>query len=394
MLSFLFSNKTIEKGYKKEGNIKHIHRNSNGIFGEIYSSSMENIYVAKVYFNGEMCCSCKSGLCGSRRCWHICALFHMMDAYERDWYVRTALEDKRGKTMNYQDFIDVNALGVNDLIGGLPIGSAMGLVGPHASGKTILNMHFLYETLRSTNTNCGVIVDTEGSPQSFNGWANILNERYGMDLEVHYIPIKLNKGNLIVPKVPTSGIIVLSCRDIQRLLWMHGRKAFMKISNGKITMKPQDDGWEPDIRDSKMGKILSRLGSNCRFLSYDSISFPLADFGSERVNFPARGSATAWWLFSIERLAEEFNLFTTGILHESVDPGKQYDRPKIFGGKVVGHTFKFLVYISKERTRRTPKTEKRGRDDRELWNMRHPFKKPFDVYLTLGLGKKGFVLKR
>ena len=298
--------------------------------------------------------------------------------------------------------------GINTLIGGLPVGSMLGLYGMAEAGKTTLAFHMIYDRLIENNKNPSnaLIFDTEGSEYTYIEWLERLNERHGVDVGLkwlHYNPDTLKISETSDNKEHHCYIYVLDVRTLEHILAFHGRGCSISISKvrntrsgeikgGKITLKPENSLWTT-LNDSPLGEIVEE--KEIGILLYDSITNPLTIFGSQEENLPARANCTSWWLTRVQELAEAKDLVVIGVMHETSNPQREWERPGYEGGKTIEHNFKFVVYISLGKSKRTPKTPQNDTSwhptTRELRNARHPSKKPFEMYVKLDLTDSGFV---
>lgn len=305
-------------------------------------------------------------------------------------------------------YIESMLKGINNLVGGLPTGSILGLFGIAGAGKSILAFHLIYDRLLETNNDTNAMIfDTEGSEFTYIEWLPILNERTGLDVGlkfVSYDPESLEVTITDDKQKHDKFIYILDMRQITHILGFHGRGCTMtrsktrdsrdgEVKGGKVKLVGEDDKWFDIIDETPIGKFIDehKIG----ILIYDSITNPLTIFGFEQENLPSRTNATNWWLTSIQALAEEKELVCVVTAHETSNPQKAWERPHYEGGKAIEHNMKFVVYISEGKSSRTPKTPKEdtnwSQTTRELRNQRHPSKRPFIEYVKLDLTDTGFI---
>lgn len=298
--------------------------------------------------------------------------------------------------------------GVNELVGGIPTRSIMGIFGTAESGKTILAFHLIYDKLieDKENKSSALIFDTEGSEYTYIEWLEVLNERHNVDVGLKwadYDPETLKVNISDDGKTHDKYIFVLDIRTIEHILSFHGRGCSVttsktrhtregEVKGGKFDLKPENRLWV-SLWESPVGKFIEE--HNIGMIVYDSITNPLTEFGFQQENLPARSNCTSWWLTKIQELSQLLDLVVIAILHETGNPQKEWERPSHEGGKAIDHNLKFIIYISAGKSKRTPKTPTSDTDwnptTRELRNARHPSRRPFETYVKLDLTNNGFI---
>ena len=279
----------------------------------------------------------------------------------------------------------------NDLVGGVPRGTALALYGPQASGKTLLNLQLAYEVMKQTEEHA-VLIDTEGNFHSLTQWGKRFADRYKFETPPNIVEASIERTGkdyeLIMPELDGQSIINIDARSIEKILWFHGRQSDISVSKAKMEIRPVEAGWKSDIADSPIAELVN--DDDVSYVSYDSVTAPGVEFGTQQQNYPARATAIGYWLFSAQSLAERYKLYMTAVTHESINSQEKYKKPMQAGGKNVGYTFKFVSYITNLRTSRTPTTLKRPKEVREIWNARHPGKAPWEEHGEMELSDKGF----
>lgn len=305
-------------------------------------------------------------------------------------------------------YIESMLKGINNLVGGLPVGSLLGIFGVAKSGKSILAFHLVYDKLLEEDSDSNALIfDTEGSEFTYIEWLEILNERTGLDVGLKFVVYNPKTLEVSISDDKTKHdkyIYILDMREITHILGFHGRGCSLNISKtrdsregevkgGKLGLKAENEQWFEDIWESPIGKFVTNY--KIGLVVYDSLTNPLTDFGFEKENLPARTNATNLWLARIQALAEVMELVCIVTLHETGDPQKGWVRPQYEGGKAVEHNLKFAIYLSEGKSSRTPKTPKEDTNwtttTRELRNERHPSKRPFVEYVKLDLTDTGFI---
>ncbi len=297
--------------------------------------------------------------------------------------------------------------GLNDLTGGIPTGTIIGLYGAARGGKTTLSFHLVFDKLMEEGSDENALIfDTEGSEYTYIEWLEILNKRYEVNFGLKWVNYDQNTLKTSITddgKEHDKYIYVLDVRTVEHILAFHGRGCTISISKtrstrdgevkgGKITLKPEAQQWM-SIWNSPLGKFV--IEHDIGMVVYDSITNPLAIFGSQEENLPARSNCTSWWLTRAQELAEVHELAMIAVIHETSNPQRSWERPGYEGGKSVEHNLKFIIYINEGKSKRTPATPNKDKEwystTREIRNARHPCKKPFNDYIKLDLTDEGFV---
>lgn len=375
MLEELVSRKILENAKEKE--VSDLKIGTKLITGTVISSSSETQYTPSVRLDGTFRCGCPYSGFHEKLCSHIAALLLKADEQAKPFIEALTKRPKLPFT-----YYPANLEPFNDLIGGLPIGSALGIYGPFTSGKTILTLQLAF----SVNGNA-LFIDTEGSGYSYHYWTQRLGELYNRPTVVECVQTKLEEENkkvkLSIQDISDSDegtFYVMDVRGLDKILALHGRPVKIQLKGEKFSLSPREH-WYSDIWDIPLAAFIQK--HNIKYLVYDSISQPLAGLISERHNFPVRNNACNLWLTQAERLAEFYNLIVIGTHHETKDPTVPFSLPKALGGGAVGYNFKFQVYLGL--LTQSPKESRRV-----LKINRHPYKPPFAERKLLMLTDNGF----
>lgn len=309
-------------------------------------------------------------------------------------------------------YLPTNIAAINDLLGGLPVGSGTLFYGPPEAGKTILEEQCAFEVLQTGHN--AVIIDTEGSDHTYADWHDKFNKRYALEgqeslnaglhfVKVVHTPVSQKSGSdhsifkffydkEEVKKHPVN-IFIFSIREITEILAFFGKPVLIEPSEGgKFKVSPQP-GW-------KMNPVLSALGqfmqqNNVGYLAVDSLTNPTKQLGTEQQNLPARAQVIGYLMTSIQGLTEKQSLVTVMVSHEgktgNTNPFEKFKRPQPLGGDTVMYNVKYAVYMSHEPGPRTPETVKYKAPTREFWVSRHPSREPWTRYAFLTLGAQGFL---
>lgn len=362
------------------------------IYGIVKSHKSKKCYTPFISY-GNYSCGCENFLYTQRVCSHILALLYDNIKRNRKYFEEIIV----GGTEMKLRYIKTSLEGFNDLVGGIPIGTPIGLIGHPEAGKTILTVQLIHELLAKKTDKNALMIDTEGSGDTVVGWNEILNKRFETNIEL--ISAKVINENdkfkleFTPKKWDDQAIFIFDLRSLKRLLRFFGRGARIKISNnsGKIGIKADSKTWVTEIEEALIYQIVEDY--NIKGITLDSVSAPLKIFGTEQENYPARANCANWLMAPLHDISETFKLCTLITLHETLNPTDMYAKPSFAGGNAVAHSLKYVMYMSEKATSHTPHTDNknRGITVRELWNKRHPTRAPFSQYRYINLKSNGFV---
>jgi len=365
--------------------------------GEIQSGISDEIYTPLICGN-KMSCGCKHMFYHVEPCSHLYALINSKPEYINKVIIGESMRPR---------FVKTKLKAIQRLVKGIPVGSPIGVYGSPEAGKSTLTIQLMFELLakRKTHKN-GLIIDTEGSSFTISEWLDTFNDRYDLGAEIVFVRFEVNekavgrgyskKIKMIYdpPKFESPTIFVFDVRNVEDLLTLIGKSSTLTISpKGKIDLLPDSKLFKTDFKDSLLYEIIEKY--KIKALCLDSISYPLQTFGMSRSNFPVRAQAANWIMSAVHNISERLELCSFVVAHQTLDPADTYSKPEFTGGKAVLHALKFILYIAAKASSHTPKTDvpNRGKNDRELWNKRHPSKEPFGMYQMMTLTNEGFVDK-
>jgi len=228
-------------------------------------------------------------------------------------------------------------------VGGYPKSTICGLYGPSGSAKSIFCWQEVFFFLSQSKQNV-LYFGTEGGEEMYPQlWFQRWKERFNLkdtDLE---------------------RIRVLSIRDIQKILDLHGYQVRIKRAfSGKVDLLTTGQTLSKREKDPLKGVWLSDiehyvLDNNIGLIVYDSITNPIdLEFaGGGYLDFPARAGIVSKWLNSLQRMTSMFDILILTVHHHSVRPGSEpdisilRDMPQIKGGEITEYNLKITMYLQK-----------------------------------------------
>jgi len=331
-------------------------------------------HLVEVTDAGEYSCDCEDALYRKRICKHVVKV--LLDPRNRDIaeeFLRAVMGGK--KAGKFVKFHSSGLKEIDKISMGIPEGYLIALFGPPESGKTILAYQIMGNVIKGKGNL--LVLDTERAYPMYEMWLDKFFDGY--DIHIVELGKKLPQGNYVY---------VYQVEDIVELLSLHGKSARVKVSDkGKVELVP-DKGWTISIRDTAIYELCEN--GNVAGIIYDSVTEPVEEFGTAQQNLGARNQAYKWVLTTASKLVESRKMFGIAIFHETVNPTNPRDPPKIKGGTGVKYNIKMALYISRDRTSHTPKTESRPKHVREVWVARHFNLPPWVEYGEIELTAQGF----
>ena len=313
--------------------------------------------------------------------------------------------------------------GIAELMGGIPLGELMEMVGKFASLKSQIAAQVSWEVVHKHQK--GVIyMDTEGGQARFlfPHWLDVLNKKYGGDVQLEHRVIDLRKWQeitkkslvegektkrqvkdipyKILKKAPTNKpkIIVIGARDIERLSLFFG--SVIEIDYGKGKGKIQayvqpETGLFKYPWQFPISKIVEKEKmENGGMIVLDSITMPVEEtYTGGQQSLPGRKYAFMTTISGIRSVVNEYDLYGLVNSHESSqDSSMIKSQPKAVGGVAVGHNFKFVLGIKGIKIGDGKEEVKEmRRNTRRLFTLRHPTKKPRWAYRDVLMTDEGVV---
>jgi len=228
-------------------------------------------------------------------------------------------------------------------VGGYPTSVIIGIFGPSGSAKSILMWQEVFYYLSQSDKNV-LYFGTEGGEEMYPQlWFQRWKERF------HLKDTDLER------------IRVLSIRDIQKILQLHGYEVRVKRAfSGKVDLLTTGTTFMKREKDPLKGTWLSEIenyviDNKIGMVVYDSITNPvdLEFAGGGYLDFPARAGVTSKWLNSLQRMTSMLNVLILTVHHHSVRPGSDpdisilRDMPQIKGGEITEYNLKITIYLQK-----------------------------------------------
>jgi hypothetical protein len=227
-------------------------------------------------------------------------------------------------------------------IGGYPTRTLIGIFGPSGSAKSILCWQEAFFFLKQSQKNV-LYFGTEGGEEMYPQlWFSRWKERFALKSE------------------DLQRVYVLSMRDIQKILELHGYIVRIKREySGKLDVLTTGLNLKKYEKEGKFkGAYLSPIeefvvNNNVGMIIVDSISNPIdLEFsGGGYLDFPARAGITSKWLNVLQRIASRMDVLILTVYHHSVRPGSEPDLstlkdvPKIKGGEITEYNLKIILYL-------------------------------------------------
>jgi len=232
---------------------------------------------------------------------------------------------------------------VNSLlkIGGYPQNTIIGLYGPSGGAKSIFCWQEAFFFLKQSDKNV-LYLGTEGGEELYPQlWFGRWKERFGLDAK------------------DLSRIYVLSIRDIQKILALHGYNIRInRHFSGKSELLTTGINYIKRTQEPLKGEYVSEIENfiidkNIGMIIVDSITNPidLELAGGGYLDFPTRAGIISKWLNSLHKICTRLNTLIITVHHHSFKPAAQPDLatlkdvPKIKGGEIVEYNLKIVMYL-------------------------------------------------
>lgn len=375
------------------------------VVGDVLGSDGKKKYRVTIANDGRCTCTHEHWK-QDELCSHIGAVIENM-GMQADPFIKSVINRYRykdGKAKFITSFLPTDLRAINYLLGGLPVSTEVLVYAPFEAGKTILAMQLAFNVMQLTGGGA-MIIDTEGSEFTYTEWIEIFNKRYGMNvqlvlLDVRVIPSDEKKKkafNFSITPLPKDyerskrqKLIIVDARGITSLLPFLGRYVRFETSElGKTSLKSLKGDMDEQPWETRIADIIKK--NDVGFLALDSLTRPLDQLVPSKANLPGRAQATQLLLTQLDILAHWFSIPVVVTAHETLDPLDTFSKPEPKGGKNVHYAFKFVLYMSWKSSSHTPHVEKREVNTREIHLKRHPSKASFGVHQIIDLTNDGFV---
>lgn len=304
------------------------------------------------------------------------------------------------------DVIEIQHMkGFQRLSGGIERGSITGFFGPPFAGKSTALFELSCECAMKLDGDM-LVFDTESSWPSYKALRKKMERKFNVPVNIvrmkPHIEDNRQKTNRQFkvdwsiyrgkPDPETLNVYILLCPDIQDILIAHGKGMDLLPSDnaesGKMKAIPQKQAWARTIFDAPFYKFCQEANIKC--IIYDSMTNPLTELTAVSENFPARTDLNSIWFNQIHKLAAELEIPILVALHESRNETGFSKGLKVKGGAAVLYNVKTVFYLLRDHVKGLlPGSANKPRgladDERAMYIMRHPDKKPWqDVeYFTL-----------
>jgi energy-coupling factor transporter ATP-binding protein EcfA2 len=299
---------------------------------------------------------------------------------------------------------------VQDLIGGIPVGTITGLLGPPGAGKSTLGMQALAEIVAVQKGNL-LIFDTENKFHVFLHLCEGLSERFGLNLNLVRVKGRIKKSG---GKDPTysvdwemeddvdpkaTNVFVIHCPNVTPISIMLGAGFELKTyESGKfkvISLAGAAAG-SVDITEAPIAKFMQK--HKCSAMLFDSITNPFDIIPAVGENFPARADAEQIIMLQLHSLAAEYDLPILMTVHESKNDTNPFSKQlKMEGGKSIGYNLAYVLYLmEKNEIGLLPKgavkpKSSMPRDQRAVFVSRAPSRPPWANVRYFTITEKGLV---
>lgn len=303
---------------------------------------------------------------------------------------------------------------LQDMLGGLPLGTITGFVGPPQTGKSTVMFQAAVEAAMKMKKNI-LVFDTENKFHTYMELTNVFANRYQTDLNIiktdPVITVKPGKDSpeyevewtlASTPSKDAINVFLVRCPDIKNILILWGRGADIKIfeGSGKVQAMLLRGAWAEDATEIPMVKFVEKYNIGPQIV--DSITQPFDEFPAISSNFPARADLTQLLFIQIHKAAAVQYLPVMVAVHESTNPTDAFSKGlKMEGGKSVGYNLEYVIYLLLKNDmgllpKGAAKPPTLADNERAMFVMRRPNTRSFARYRLLEYAPEdqgGFVAK-
>jgi len=362
-----------------------------------FVNEKKDYHCATVWKNGKFYCTCKRFYYSDSKnkpCKHVNELIEAIksngDETETfisnvDYYIST----QKVMEMNYAgEYVKSGVKVFDELVGGLPVGTALGVFGPQQSGKSVFGLEYIYKYIAQKKRNV-LYIDTESANVDYTlaSMHEKMKSLYGIkscsiaQIEFSGSPLdKFYSREMFITRTNAKHkIYTMNLMTLEELFAFLGQYIFIQVSNkGMAALKqlPTFDNKDKPIFawNSRLSELITK--HNIGFIVLDSLTAPVEDriTGGES-NHPVRTEIEHVLLSRLNQLLRMYRASGYIIMHEARSGAMMKITPKPKGGTAVHHNFKFLVRM------RRSMTKKKG--DRTMLSLyRHQDERARDVYIT------------
>jgi len=393
----------------RENKVRNVyHRRDGSVGAEVMSTDRDDVfYAVGIEPDQTFTCGCLGNIGNTTPCSHVVALVRWIEEKEGIIY---NIFDKRMRRNYKVSYMQTSLKNFNGIMsqdkpfridGGLPPGILVGLTADAETGKSILCLQLMYETMAKKGCNAFYLqTESGGGIESvyMEYWGQVFSKRFDLAdvqvVKVRYAEKKRSKDDRtrvkfnftpkkFDPDRPT--MFVANYTDSNDILEMLGRRINLEIGGtGKITPVYNTDEFL-SVSKTGFGKFIDEHGIG--FFAVDSVTEPINQFIGGLKNYPGRHEATNIWMKLIRDYVSFYDLIGIGTHHETVLGFGQASKQtkEIKGGKAIRHAFKFNILMEAMN-----KTKGRPHGIKRIGVERHPFKPPLQDIRFLLLDDNGY----
>ena len=258
--------------------------------------------------------------------------------------------------------IKTSIKGLNDIMGGLPIGLPIGFYGEPRSGKSTIAVWALLDVMNTTGKN-GLILDAEKGlaihtlPDLIKRFNKANKSNIGFIHKKIDYRLWLQKPMSIIPYIlvndsnasEDTNIVVIDIGNVKEMLMMVGKPHKVQLDGAKPKLTGEFFSLFPNDWDTPIAQLLNDPNSEDEYCGFilDSLTYLMKEFGVSNQAFPVRDTAQSIILNQLTQIVNVLeDMVGIVVLHASRPP-QDVTAPVIpVGGKSVGHGFKYSAKFS------------------------------------------------
>ena len=247
--------------------------------------------------------------------------------------------------------------GLNNVIGGLPIGLPIGFYGEPRSGKSTIAVWALLDRMNETGKD-GLILDAEKglANHTIPDLVTRFNKLNKIDIGIIHKKIDfrkwLQKPSSIIPYIYVTdaqgdqNLVIVDIGNLKEMLLMVGKPHKVQTDGNKPKLTGHNFDLFPNDWDTPLARLLDDPNGEDEFcgIVLDSLTYLMKEFGVSNQSFPVRDTAQAIILNQITQIVNNLDdMIGIVILHASRPPQDSSAEVIPVGGKAIGHGFKYSV---------------------------------------------------